>query len=471
MKTPCIFALLSLLGSALAGQVTILGINDMHADIDNLPQLAYFLKKERAKTPGTLLLSAGDNRTGSPYVDAVGEPGMPMIQLMNQLGFDASTLGNHEFDAGEKMLRDCIDAAHFPFICANVRVKSGAELNLKPYHFFERDGVRICVLGFVQTGANGLPDAHPDQVKGLSFRNPFEAVRDYAFLREKCDLLILVTHMGFEDEVKLAEIFPEADVIIGGHSHTRIEKETVVNGVLVTQTENKAKFISRIIFQVENGKVNHRQYELVSLRDLPKDSDMLRAVTEAKNNPDMVRELASVKAPITRRESLGCMMADAIRYAAGTDIAIINRGNVRQDSFTGSVIRVEDCYRLDPFGNKTVVLKVSGEELINFLNAIPATDHHGAPCVSGMRYKAIKPNAELLPMLITEAQLEDGTPIDPDKSYTMATNSDLLSTVPALPADPGITTETDGAGSMIRFLEQQKEIDYSNVSRVELRSN
>lgn len=468
MKNSLLLSLLALSGMAFAEQVTILGINDMHANIDGLPKLATFLKTQRAATPDTLLMSAGDNRTGSPYVDAVDEPGMPMIELMNKLKFDISTLGNHEFDGGEAMMRDCINAADFPFVCANVRAAGGAELPIKPYHFFKRNGVRICVLGLLQTGTNGLPDVHPGQVKGLKFSNPFDVVRDYAFLRRQCDVLIVLTHLGFEDDVKLAQIFPEADIIVGGHTHTRVEKETVVNGVLVTQTENKVKYISRIVVDVEDGKVKSRKYDLVALGDLQPDPEMADAVSEAKNNPAMLRELTTVKNPIMRRESLGCMMADAIRQAAGTDVAVVNIGNVRLDTFPAGPIRVEDCFRLDPFGNKTAVLKVTGKELIDFLNAVPRADHHGAPCVSGMRYKATKPAAELQAMEITEACLEDGTPISPNGTYTMATNTYLLSTVPVLPSDPGKALDIDGANSMIQFLGSKPEIDYSNVSRVDV---
>lgn len=462
------FFLLALPGLVWAEAVTILGINDMHAGIDNLPRLAGFLKAERAATPDALLMSAGDNRTGNPYVDAVSEPGMPMIKLMNQMKFDISTLGNHEFDSGEEMLRNCINAAHFPFVCANVHATAEAELNLPPYHFFERNGVRICVLGLLQTGINGLPDVHPAQVKNLKFSNPFEIVRNYAFLRKQCDVLILLTHLGFEDDVKLAKMFPEADIIIGGHSHTRVEKETVVNGVLVTQTENKAKYISRIVLDVDKGKIKSRKYELVPLHNVEEDADMAAAVREVKNNPDMLRRLTTVKAPIERRESLGCMMADAVRHAAGTDVAIVNIGNVRMHHFPAGPLCVEDCFRIDPFGNKIAVLKVSGKELIVFLNAVPTADRHGAPCVSGMRYKATKPAAALQPMVISEAYLENGTPITPNGTYTMATNTYLLSTVPALPADTGKALNIDGANSMIQFLDAKQEIDYANVSRVDI---
>ncbi|MBQ4613484.1 MAG: bifunctional metallophosphatase/5'-nucleotidase [Akkermansia sp.] len=468
MKAPSLFALMAFLGNAIGAQVTILGINDMHADVDNLPQLANYLKTERAQNPDILLLSAGDNRTGSPYVDIGDHPGAPMIQLMNKLGFNLSTLGNHEFDAGEEALRYCLNLAEFPFVCANVKATSGEALKLKPYHIFERNGVRIGVLGLLQTGDNGLPDAHPDQVKTLSFRSPFEVVRDYAYLREQCDVLILLTHIGFEDDVKLAQMFPEADAIIGGHSHTRVEKEQVINGVLITQTENKVKYLTKLTFDVENGKVKERKFELISLRKLPKDADMQTAVEKVKNNPYMTRKLTTFPADINRRESLGCLIADALRFCLQSDIAVVNMGNVRLESFPAGEFKVEDCYRLDPFGNKNVVMKLTGRQLIDFLNAIPSTDHHGAPCVSGLRYKANKPEGELKPMQVTEATMEDGTPLNSDAVYTVTTNSYLMATVPNIPRVETSVYDLDSAGCMIQFLDGKAEVDYSNVSRVEL---
>ena len=105
MKLPFI-SLLALLGTAFAEQVTILGINDMHANIDGMPQLATCVKQERPTDPGLLLLAAGDNRTGNPYVDNGNRPGIPMVTLMNHIGFNLSTFGNHEFDSGPAALRD-----------------------------------------------------------------------------------------------------------------------------------------------------------------------------------------------------------------------------------------------------------------------------------------------------------------------------------------------------------------------------
>lgn len=468
MKRPLILSFLALLSTAFAEQVTILGINDMHANIDGMPQLATCVKQERLADPGLLLLAAGDNRTGNPYVDNGNRPGIPMVTLMNHIGFDLSTFGNHEFDSGAAALRDYINAAEFEFVCANIFTTDTQGINVKPYKIFERNGVRIGVLGLVQVGENGLPDAHPDKCKGLQFASPFDTAACYKHLRAHCDVLIILTHLGFEDDIKLARMFPEADAIVGGHSHTRVEKGHVENGVLITQSENKLKYLTRLSFEVEEGKVVGKKAELLPLAGMEADDATAELVEKQKSLPFFKRQLTTVKRNITRREALGCMMADALCVRAITDIAIVNYGGVRLDDFPAGPLTVADVYRIDPFGNAIIRTTMSGKELIALLESIPGSDHHGAPCVSGMTYKAIKPQAELKPMRITEARLADGTPIDPEARYTVAYNSYIASTTSAPPANPGMAIDSDGAECLIRFLEKKEEVDYEGVSRIEV---
>lgn len=466
MKKSCLFSLLALLGSAFGEQVTILGINDMHANIDGMPRLATCVKQERLNDPGLLLLAAGDSRTGNPYVDNGNRPGIPMITLMNHVGFDLSTFGNHEFDSGPAALRDYVNSAEFDFVCANIFTTDTQGINVKPYKIFERNGVRIGVLGLVQVGESGIPDAHPDKCKGLQFASPFETAAYYKHLRAFCDVLIVLTHLGFEDDVKLAQMFPEADAIVGGHSHTRVDNEHIVNGVLVTQSEGKIKYVTRLTFDVENGKVISKKATLLPLADLPADAATADLVEKTKSLPFFKRQLTTVKRNITARESLGCMMADAICARAVTDIAIVNLGGVRLEDFPAGPLTVADVYRLDPFGNAIVRATLTGKELIALIESIPQADHYGAPCVSGMTYKCVKPAAELKPMRVTEAKLADGTPIDPEARYTVAYNSYIASVAPAKPADAGIAIDSDGAECLIRFLEKKEEVDYEGVSRV-----
>lgn len=468
MKKSLFLSFLALLGTVFAEQVTILGINDMHANIDGMPQLASFVKQERLSDPGLLLMAAGDNRTGNPYVDNGNRPGIPIITLMNHVGFDLSTFGNHEFDSGTAALRDYINAAEFDFVCANVFTTDTQGIDVKPYKIFERNGVRIGVLGLVQVGETGIPDAHPDKCKGLQFASPFETAAYYKHLRAFCDVLIILTHLGFEDDIKLARMFPEADAIVGGHSHTRVEKEHLENGVLITQSENKLKFVTRLTFDVEDGKVVSKKAELLPLEGLPADAATAELVEKTKSLPFFKRQLTTVKRRITSRESLGCMMADAISARAVTDIAIVNIGGVRLDDFPAGPLTVADVYRLDPFGNAIIRTTMTGKELIAMIESIPQADHYGAPCVAGMTYKCVKPSAELKPMRITEARLADGTPIDPEARYTVAYNSYIASVAPAKPADAGIAIDSDGAECLIRFLEKKAEVDYEGVSRIDV---
>ncbi len=467
MKKSCLLSILALLGSAFGEQVTILGINDMHANIDGMPQLATCVKQERLNDPGLLLVAAGDSRTGNPYVDNGNRPGIPMVTLMNHVGFDLSTFGNHEFDSGTAALRDYVNTAEFDFICANVFTTDTQGINVKPYKIFERNGVRIGVLGLVQVGETGIPDAHPDKCKGLQFASPFDTAACYKHLRAHCDVLILLTHLGFETDIELARQFPEADAIIGGHSHTKVENGHLENGVLITQTQNKFKYLTRLTLEVENGKVLSKKAELLPLSGYEADAETAAMVEQTKAQPFFKRVLSTVKRDIPRRESLGCMMADAIRSCVGTEIAIVNMGNVRLDSFPAGPITVADVYSLDPFGNDTIRMTVTGAELIRVLENITQNDDHGAPCVSGMSYKAVWPKGADR-MRVTSASLEDGTPINPEARYTLAINSYLCATTEAMPADPGVSARIDGATSMIRVFEAMPEIDYAGVSRVEL---
>ena len=463
-----LYALFCIVSFAFAAEVTILGINDMHAEIDKIPQLATCIEEERARDSQLLLLSAGDNRTGNPYVDSGDRPGFPMIQLMNQLRFNASALGNHEFDSGGGALRDNMEAAQFPFICANFCPDSNLNLKFEPYRIYEVNGVKVCVLGLVQVCANGLPDTNPGKCHGMQFISYKEALNHYKELRQKCDILILLTHVGIEADKELAEFFPEADAIIGGHTHTRIEDSFLSHGVLITQAENKLKYITRLSFTVEDGRVTSKSAALISLQDFPPHPEYVKKIEEIKTTPHFKRVIARATKNIESRESLGCLMADAIRDKARTDFAIVNIGNVRLHRFGAGDITVGDVYKLDPFGNDLIKMTVTGRELITLLQRIPVTDHHGAPCVSGLKYKAVKPAAKRTEMTVLEAYSEDGKAVIPEEHYTLVLNSYLCSTVTPMPEDTGISLQTDGAGCLIDYLLKRGEIDYSQTSRVEL---
>ena len=234
-------AVLSVTTLAQRAEVHIVSCNDVHAKIENMPRLAAIVDSLRAEYPGLLVLSAGDNRTGEPLNDMYDLPAYPMVALMNQIGFDATTLGNHEFDSGPAGLSRLIDLANFPHICANVFPDPKWGMHLRPYEIFDVNGISVAVIGAVEIGPAGIPDSHPDNCKGISFKPAPETLQQYSWLRDKCNVVLLLTHIGYEADVELSKDVPWADLIVGGHSHTQIAGGEIHNGILITQNVNARK--------------------------------------------------------------------------------------------------------------------------------------------------------------------------------------------------------------------------------------
>ena len=245
--------------------IHIVSANDMHGAIENMPMLAAAVDSLRAIDKSLLVLSAGDNRTGNPLNDLYTIPAFPMVALMNYIGFDASTFGNHEFDSDQPLLEKLINLSNFPYICANTFADTELGIQNIPYKFFDVKGVKVCVLGVVQLGIQGTPDSNPDHLKGIRFESVEETINKYLYLRDQCDVFILLSHIGYEDDCAMAEKFPQFDLIVGGHTHTQIEGGELHNGVLITQNVNKLQRVTHTILTVENGKVTGKRAENIEI--------------------------------------------------------------------------------------------------------------------------------------------------------------------------------------------------------------
>ena len=152
--------------------IVILSVNDMHASIDYFPKFSAMVDSLRSIYPDMLLYSAGDNRTGNPVNDQYSPTNYPMIELMNRTGFDLCTVGNHEWDGNIVALQNDIERADFPFLCANVFIPDTVNLDIKPYVAFEHQGVKMAVVGMIELRHDGIPGAHPDNLRKLSFKRP-----------------------------------------------------------------------------------------------------------------------------------------------------------------------------------------------------------------------------------------------------------------------------------------------------------
>lgn len=261
--------------------ITILHTNDTHSHIDafdttdpKFPNLggitrrASVIQQIRKENPNTLLLDAGDIFQGTPYFNYYG--GELEFRLMSMLKYDAATLGNHDFDNGLDGLLAQFPNASFNFICSNYDFTNTIlEGHTLPYKIFKIDGVRIGIFG-LGVELEGLVDAR--LYKETKYLNPLEISQEMEKklrFEKKCDIVICLSHLGYKYrtdkicDLLLAENSSEIDLIIGGHTHTFLEKPTIVknkkgNDVLVNQVGCYGVKLGRIDFYLGNNPTEYQ---------------------------------------------------------------------------------------------------------------------------------------------------------------------------------------------------------------------
>lgn len=257
--------------------LTILHTNDVHSRIEPVSpesadtkaadkggflRVAAYVEQVRKETPNVLVFDCGDFSQGTPYYNMF--KGEVEIRLMNAIGYDAGTIGNHEFDFGLDNMARLFKMADFPFVCANYDV-TGTVLEglVKPYLVIEKYGFRIGVLG-VGTKLSGMVQS--GNYEGVVFHDPYEAAdKAAAELKKKgCDLIICLSHLGFmgsakdpTSDVELVKNTRNIDVVLGGHSHTFIEDPVIYKNpdgkdVYITQMGKSGIFVGRIDIEIEH---------------------------------------------------------------------------------------------------------------------------------------------------------------------------------------------------------------------------
>lgn len=450
--------------------VEILAVNDMHAAIDNFPRFGFMVDSLRAIYPDLLLISAGDNLTGNPINDQYPEKGMPIIELMNAVGFHLSAVGNHEFDSKLDGFARITNRANFDFLCASVFPPEDYGFRIKPYKIIETpNSAKIAFLGLLQINSNGIPDTHPDNVKGFVFKDPFEIAPQYLHLKDSCNVFVLLTHLGFEDDVKLANQLPagKVDLIIGGHSHTRVDKEQIHNGILITQAERKLKYATLIKLKVKPDGEVERSMQLLTVGEKGNERADIRAMVDKfNNNPVMQEKIAEAQDDFTSYEQIGYLMADALRASADVQIALVNPGGVRIERLAKGDISALDVYSMDPFGNEIVMFHLTGNEIKAMLKSAFKLDELLPIYPSGIKTRyTLDDNGSAKDIQLFTP---DGTPLEMTKTYTVAVNSYMASVYKYEHQDQGTGLFKPTAESMIEYLRGLKQIpSYKNEKRVE----
>jgi len=448
----------------------IFAVNDMHASIDNFPKLAYIVDSLEGIYPDMLLVSAGDNQTGNPVNDQYPEKGLPMIELMNAAGFDLSAVGNHEFDSRPDGFSDLTHKADFDFICANMSINDSLHMAVDPYKIITLpNGLKIAFLGLLQINQNGIPDTHPDNVKGFTFSSPFETAPKYLYLKDQSDIFIALTHLGFENDVRLAETMPAGiDLIIGGHSHTRVEKEQIHNGILITQAQRNLRYGTLIKLTIGSDGVLQRSMELIDVENSNHEKTSIRAMVDRYNdNPALKEVISTALDEFSSKDELGYLMADAQRDAARADIALVNPGGVRLHSLAKGPITIMNVYQLDPFGNELIITNLTGHEIHALMLAAYSIDDRDPVYTSGIKTKLkLDANGNLADVVLLT---ESGTPLDMDQTYTVAMNSYMTQVYKYKHSDPGQSLFISTADATINYLRKvQKVKSYRNEKRIQI---
>ena len=406
-----------------------------------------------------LLFSAGDNRTGNPVNDQYDPVNYPMIELMNRTGFNLCTLGNHEWDAGIVNLQNDIERATFPFLCANIVIPNGIKLDLKPFVTIEQQGVKLAVIGLIDVGRNGIPATLPANVSKVNFKRPNVVLPDYKYLKNQNDVVVLLSHCGFDADMELAQSNPWLDVIIGGHSHTLVEHPTETNGVLITQSGSHLKNATLLKINVKGGKAVKKDAFVLNVNKVRKgNAGIKKLVSEFNDAPNLNLALAVAKTKFETPEELGCMLTDAMREMSGSDFAFTNTGGIRVNHLKKGPITVKDVYSIDPFNNEVVVYQMTGAQVKKFITNSYRKNGNHPSYVSGMTYSVGEDgNSVWINM--------KGESFSTNKTYKVAMNSFLASTIRIDSIDEGYSLYMTTEEMLIEFLKQHKEVDYQGVVR------
>jgi len=466
---------LLVVGPALAGQdyaLTILHTNDIHAHLQpfggvgaqcdqaddaagkcfgGVARLATAVARERAKDGPSLLLDAGDQFQGTLYFTAFR--GEPLAFFMNRLGYDAMTLGNHEFDDGPATLAAFIKALKFPVVAADVDVSRSKDLRglVVPYVVREVAGRKIGIVGASQPRTPEMSTPGPDVTFGKTVPAVTKAVE--ALKRKGVGIIVVVSHAGLEGDKKLAAAVPGIDVIVGGHSHVLLSNtapEAVgpcplvvphpgAGPTLIVTTGFWGRYLGVLHLTFDKaGRLSHYEGNPVLLdASVPEDPDTVAAL-ERYAKPlatYWTTVLGQSEAPMDaagcRREECqpGDLLAEAL-LAGGRKIgavaALANGGSIRAGLPAGNV-SLGDVLTAFPFPDTLVTVNLTGADLAELLeHGLSRLGQRGGGGrflqVAGLRYvfDPAKPEGERL----VEAQIADAggwfSPLVPEATYRVA---------------------------------------------------
>ncbi|EAV7949997.1 TPA: bifunctional UDP-sugar hydrolase/5'-nucleotidase [Salmonella enterica subsp. enterica serovar Infantis] len=505
-------------------KITILHTNDHHGHFWRSEYGEYGLaaqktlvdsiRKEVAQEGGSvLLLSGGDINTGVPESDL--QDAEPDFRGMNLIGYDAMAVGNHEFDNPLTVLRQQEKWAKLPFLSANIYQKSTGERLFKPWAIFTRQDIKIAVIGLTTDDTAKI--GNPEYFTDIEFRKPAEEAKvviQELNMNEKPDVIIATTHMGHYDngdhgsnapgDVEMARSLPAGSLamIVGGHSQDPVcmasENKKQVNyvpgtpcapdkqnGIWIVQAHEWGKYVGRADFEFRNGEMKMVNYQLIPVNLKKKvtwdngKSERVLYTPEIAENPQMLSlltpfqnkgkaqlevKIGSVNGLLEGDRSkvrfvqtnMGRVILAAQIARTGADFGVMSGGGIR-DSIEAGDITYKSVLKVQPFGNIVVYADMSGKEVVDYLTAVAQMkpDSGAYPQFANVSFVAKEGK-------LTELKIK-GEPVDPAKTYRMATlsfNATGGDGYPRIDNKPGyVNTGFIDAEVLKEFIQQNSPLD------------
>ena len=371
-------------------KLTLLHSNDMHGDFlaENVDEtltggvsmLSGYINKCRNVDDNVVYCIAGDMFRGSVLDSEF--LGLSTIQIMNLLAPDVATIGNHETDYGIAHLLFIEKCAKFPIINANLYISISGTRLFEPLYIMEIDGMKILFIGIITEDVIS-------QTKGENLIGTFIDIESAAtevgricnaYNNDDIDFTVLLTHIGFEEDKKLASLLDPSwgvDVIIGGHSHTFIDEPAIVNGIPIVQAGTGTDQIGRfdIIVDTDTNSIKEFKWQAVPINEktCPRDLRMERLIKSIKEKTDLKysKVVANFDYELEHHDrwiqtELGGVFADAMQESLGVDVFLMGSGSVRKQRM-GPIVTFQDFTECYPYDGKSYGVKVTGAQFKKML--------------------------------------------------------------------------------------------------------
>jgi 5'-nucleotidase len=375
---------------------TILHNNDIHGDflsevksgkggklIGGLALLSGYINKVRKEEENVLYTISGDMVQGS-LIDAEWK-GISTMEIMNYLAPDVVALGNHEFDYGLPHLLFLEKMANFPIVNANLYIKKYNKRLMKPFHIINKAGFDILFTGIITEKI--MDSLKMDKLIG-SFVTLEEASNEVgkicnAYKNDDIDLTIILSHIGYDSDVELAKMLnPEwgVDMIIGGHSHTVMDKPTKINNILISQVGVGSDQIGRydIVVDDDTNSIVDYKWQLIPINEkiAKPDKKLEEFINSFKKDVDrkystIICKLSETLTHPKREEetTLGNLVADAFAENAECDVMLVGSGSIRVKEL-GPIVTLKDFLACFPYDDSLTRFEVPGSSLLTIFNHI-----------------------------------------------------------------------------------------------------